>query len=66
MPKSENLWGASVLRAVSVIGIILSGYATYAEYQMELDPNFVALCDIGEWAKCSKVRKCGGGTGCGT
>ncbi len=51
-----NLWGTPVLRAISLIGLLLSAYATYAEHQKELDINFVAWCDIGTWASCSKVR----------
>lgn len=38
-----------------VLGIILSMYGLYVENKMHADPGFVALCDLGSWASCSKV-----------
>ncbi|KAJ8731397.1 hypothetical protein PYW07_004561 [Mythimna separata] len=39
----------------SITGILLSTYALYVEMAVEARPGFSALCDIGEYASCSRV-----------
>lgn len=39
----------------SLIGILLSTYALYVEMAAEARPGYEALCDISEYAKCSRV-----------
>jgi len=36
-------------------GIALSLYALWVEVQKHRDPQYVAVCDLGENAKCSRV-----------
>lgn len=50
---------------VCVLGIILSSYGLYVENQIAINPDFVALCDLGSWASCSKVFHSKYGTGLG-
>jgi vitamin-K-epoxide reductase (warfarin-sensitive) len=38
-----------------ILGICLSLYALYVEFQKELDTDYTALCDISETVSCSKV-----------
>ena len=37
------------------LGLCLSCYALYVEFQKELDHDYTALCDISETVSCSKV-----------
>jgi len=43
------------IRVLGGIGLVLSGYALYVEWRIHLDPDYVALCDIGPSARCSRV-----------
>jgi len=37
-----------------VAGLGLSGYAYFIEISKEKDPNYVALCEIGEKMNCTR------------
>mmetsp|Transcript_56946 Transcript_56946/g.139749 ORF Transcript_56946/g.139749 Transcript_56946/m.139749 type:complete len:162 (+) Transcript_56946:89-574(+) len=50
---------------VCVLGLVLSSYGLYVENQMAANPDFVALCDLGSWASCSKVFHSKYGSGLG-
>jgi len=49
-----------VIRGLASLGLLLSAYALYVEYRVQISPNFVALCDLGR-ASCSKVLTSSGG-----
>lgn len=44
-----------VIRLSVLIGLVLSFYALYVEYQAHKDPDYIASCDIASWISCSKV-----------
>jgi len=47
---------SSAIRLISFAGLVLAVYALYVEYMMAFHrEGFVALCDFGSWASCSKV-----------
>lgn len=38
-----------------VVGVLISTYALYVEMAAEAYPGYEAMCDIGEYASCSRV-----------
>ncbi|XP_075978412.1 vitamin K epoxide reductase complex subunit 1-like protein 1 [Anticarsia gemmatalis] len=44
-----------VIVFTSIVGILLSTYAMYVEMAVESQPGYKALCDISEYASCSRV-----------
>ncbi|XP_008312913.1 vitamin K epoxide reductase complex subunit 1 [Cynoglossus semilaevis] len=51
MPRWER-----ILRVLlCVIGLVLSVYALHVEISRERNPEYTAMCDIGESVSCSKV-----------
>ncbi|XP_021188350.3 vitamin K epoxide reductase complex subunit 1-like protein 1 [Helicoverpa armigera] len=51
--KAKSLDRVIVL--TSIAGILLSTYALYVEMAIETHPGYKALCDISEYASCSRV-----------
>ncbi|XP_051925467.1 vitamin K epoxide reductase complex subunit 1 [Hippocampus zosterae] len=51
MPK----WERTVRVLLCVFGLILSVYALHVELSREHDPDYRAMCDLGESVSCSKV-----------
>lgn len=51
MPK----WERTVRVFLCVFGLILSVYALHVELSREHDPDYRAMCDLGESVSCSKV-----------
>ena len=50
-PKRLN----RVIVLTCILGILLSTYALYVEMAVEARPGYTALCDISEFASCSRV-----------
>eukprot|EP00953_Heterococcus_sp_UTEX-ZZ885_P016511 9282-Heterococcus_DN1.PRE.2 len=46
---------AGKLQLISLVGLALSGYAMYVEYQSEQNPSYKAMCDLNSRVSCSKV-----------
>lgn len=51
MPK----WERKVRTVLCVFGLVLSVYALYVELSRERNPEYRAMCDLGESVSCSKV-----------
>ncbi|XP_061562300.1 vitamin K epoxide reductase complex subunit 1 [Phycodurus eques] len=48
-------WERTVRVLLCVFGLILSVYALHVELSREHDPDYRAMCDLGESVSCSKV-----------
>lgn len=44
----------TLIRIMSVLGMLLSAYALYVEHRKAEDELYVAACDINSWVACSK------------
>lgn len=51
MPK----WERQTRIFLCVFGLVLSVYALHVELSRERNPNYRAMCDLGESVSCSKV-----------
>ncbi|XP_054611791.1 vitamin K epoxide reductase complex subunit 1 [Dunckerocampus dactyliophorus] len=49
------VWERKVRMFLGVFGLILSLYALHVELSREHDPEYRAMCDLGESVSCSKV-----------
>lgn len=48
-------WERKARLFLCVFGFILSVYALHVELSRERDPDYRAMCDLGESVSCSKV-----------
>lgn len=48
-------WERKVRVFLCVFGLALSVYALHVELSRESDPDYRAMCDLGESVSCSKV-----------
>ncbi|XP_037319302.2 vitamin K epoxide reductase complex subunit 1 [Pungitius pungitius] len=48
-------WERKVRTFLCVLGLFLSAYALHVELSRERDPDYRAMCDLGESVSCSKV-----------
>lgn len=48
-------WERKVRVLLCVLGLALSVYALHVELSRESDPDYRAMCDLGESVSCSKV-----------
>lgn len=46
---------STALSIAAILGVCVSSYALYVEWQKEADPSYVASCDISEKMMCSEV-----------
>ncbi|XP_013186884.1 vitamin K epoxide reductase complex subunit 1-like protein 1 isoform X2 [Amyelois transitella] len=53
MMKSVAL--SRYITVVAIAGVLVSTYALYVEMAAEAHPGYKALCDIAEYASCSRV-----------
>jgi uncharacterized membrane protein len=51
----SDIMSAGKLQLIGLVGLALSGYAMYVEYQSEQNPSYEAMCDINNRVSCSKV-----------
>ncbi len=51
MPK----WERNARIFLCVFGLFLSVYALHVELSKERNPDYTAMCDLGESVSCSKV-----------
>ncbi|XP_047232276.1 vitamin K epoxide reductase complex subunit 1 [Girardinichthys multiradiatus] len=48
-------WERKVRIILALLGLVLSAYALHVELSRERDPDYRAMCDLGESVSCSKV-----------
>ncbi|KAM4715771.1 vitamin K epoxide reductase complex subunit 1 [Anableps anableps] len=48
-------WERKARIILSLLGLVLSVYALHVELSRERDPDYRAMCDLGESVSCSKV-----------
>ncbi|XP_058477768.1 vitamin K epoxide reductase complex subunit 1 [Solea solea] len=54
-PHKMPSWEKRVRIVLCVVGLVLSVYALHVELSREADPDYRAMCDLGESVSCSKV-----------
>ncbi|VBB26415.1 unnamed protein product [Acanthocheilonema viteae] len=53
--RSYSMAPNYICAAVSFIGLTVSFYALYVEYNLESDINYQPVCDIASYVSCSKA-----------
>lgn len=48
-------WEPTARIVLGLLGLVLSVYALHVELSRERDPDYRAMCDLGESVSCSKV-----------
>lgn len=43
------------LISTCILGVLVSTYALHVEMAVAVHPEYTAMCDIGEYASCSRV-----------
>ncbi|MED6270360.1 hypothetical protein CHARACLAT_009419 [Characodon lateralis] len=57
MAKAQEMprWERKARIILALVGLVLSIYALHVELSRERDPDYRAMCDLGESVSCSKV-----------